>query len=152
MTRRFLIASALLLPAIVAAAPDFSGSWKIDAAKSNFGALGAPEKFERTIAHSEPNIEYTTTYSFQGREVVSVLKYTTDGTEATNVVSDVETKGSAKWDGETLVIESTRPSSNGDIRMVERWTSVEGGAGIQVEAKMIAGPQEMVFTIRLNKQ
>jgi hypothetical protein len=39
------------------AKPNFTGQWKMDAGKSDFGQFPAPEKFERKITHNEPSLE-----------------------------------------------------------------------------------------------
>src|SRR5207253_1975118 len=51
--------SALVMLAGVAAAaekPNFSGEWKMNAAKSNFSGLPAPSGIVRKVTHAEPSL------------------------------------------------------------------------------------------------
>src|SRR5262245_24080619 len=127
MTRRILVGISLLSFATVAlAAPNFSGSWKINAAKSKSGGqFPLPERFERKITHAEPSIQVTTTRSgFQGGDDVTTnTKYTTDGKETTNpFFGNSEMKSVAKWEGDILTITSNASTPNGDFTVTERWT------------------------------
>jgi hypothetical protein len=153
MSRWTVFALALIgLVGVATAAPDFTGSYKIDPSKSSFGEMPPPDKFERKVTHNDPALQYATQYSFQGREINSELKYTTDGKQTTNNVAGINVKGSAKWDGDALVIESARATPNGEIKMIERWNSMDGGKAIQVDAKMVGTQGEIAFKIYLAKQ
>ena len=49
----------LSLMALIGAAtdkPNFSGEWKMNAAKSNFGQLPPPGSFVRKIQHKDPSL------------------------------------------------------------------------------------------------
>ena len=37
--------------------PNFSGQWKMNASKSDYGQIPPPESFTRKIEHVEPSIE-----------------------------------------------------------------------------------------------
>jgi hypothetical protein len=104
MTRRILLVASLFAFASAAlAAPNFSGNWKINAAKSKSdGQFPLPERFERKITHMEPALEVTTTRTgFQGGDdVTTTTKYSTDGKETTNsgtwTVAWLDTNGAAR--------------------------------------------------------
>ncbi len=126
MIRRSLIAiSTLALFAGLLSAqdkPNFSGSWKMDAAKSDFGPMPAPDKLERVIDHKDPDMQIKTTQSGQQGEVTSELKYKTDGTESVNKLRGTDVKGIAKFEGEKLVIRSKREVQGMEISITETWT------------------------------
>src|SRR5277367_4263573 len=44
----------------VQAAPNFSGDWKMNIAKSDFGPVPAPEVLTRAIKHTDPALEIAT--------------------------------------------------------------------------------------------
>ena len=107
--KRFL-ASVLAAALIVAGAPlraqqkpNFSGDWKINQVKSNFGAVPAPDTFTRKIVHADPSItideEQATPIGLQQTQ----RKMTTDGKESTFDVNGADVKATANWEGSTLV-------------------------------------------------
>lgn len=107
--KRFL-AGVLAAVLIVAGAPlgaqqkpNFSGNWKINQVKSNFGAVPAPDTFTRKIVQTESSItideEQATPIGLQQ----TTRKMTTDGKESTFDVNGGEVKATANWDGSTLV-------------------------------------------------
>jgi len=83
------------LAAQARAATNFSGEWKLNLAKSDYGPIQqfAPEFMVRTIKHAEPALHISTHQKGAQGEVTTELNYTTDGKPAENKSS----KGSAKW-------------------------------------------------------
>src|SRR5262249_42597032 len=108
--RQFISAAAAVVVAfILAAAPamaktNFSGEWKMNAEKSDFGPMPAPEKMSQKVEHADPNLKITSNQVGAQGEVTLETKYTTDGKECINTIRGNEMKSTAKWDGETLVI------------------------------------------------
>jgi len=45
------------------AKPNFSGTWKLNAGKSNFGPMPAPETRTDKITHQDPDLKYSFTQS-----------------------------------------------------------------------------------------
>ena len=102
-----VLAAAIALaagPATAQQKPNFSGDWKINQTKSNFGGVPAPDTFTRKIVHAEPSIaideEQATPIGLQQ----SQRKMTTDGKDSFFSVSGADVKANAKWDGSTLVV------------------------------------------------
>jgi len=107
--KRFL-ASILAAALIVAGAPlraqqqpNFSGNWKMNPVKSNFGPVPAPDTFNRKIVHAEPSItideEQATPLGLQQTQ----RKMTTDGKESTFDIGGADVKATARWEGTTLL-------------------------------------------------
>ena len=59
--------------------PNFSGEWKMNAAKSNFGQVPPPAKFVRRIQHSEPSLTVIEEQTAGGRDSTTTRKITTAG-------------------------------------------------------------------------
>ena len=61
MKTRLSIVGAIVLLAVTAAAqsavPNFSGTWTLDAAKSDFGPIPGPESIVMVIDHKEPSLK-----------------------------------------------------------------------------------------------
>ena len=107
--KRFL-AGVLAAALIVAGAPlraqqkpDFSGNWKINQVKSNFGPVPAPDTFTRKIVQTETSITIDEVQSSPLGEQQTSRKMTTDGKESTFDVNGGEVKATANWEGSTLV-------------------------------------------------
>lgn len=132
--------------------PNFSGEWTLNESKSDFGPLPMPAKFVRKIEHNEPNLKSVTTQSGRQGEITTELSYTTDGKECTNTIRGAEVKGTAKWDGAVLVIESKREAGGQSLTMTERWTLLEDGKTITVALHMLSSQGEADIKMVLEKQ
>jgi hypothetical protein len=101
MNRRVFALSAIVAAACFAAPadskPDFSGDWKLNVEKSNFGPMPGPESSTRKIVHKDPEVAVTTTQTGgpQG-DMTTDIKFTTDGKEATN---DIKTNNKLNIQG-----------------------------------------------------
>jgi len=88
------------------AKPNFSGEWKLNLAKSDFGVLPAPSSIRRTITHAEPNLTIVEDQRSDFGDVSNTRKYVTDGTPTTFTSQGAEVKSSATWDDNVLVVVS----------------------------------------------
>ncbi len=110
MKKTLCAAGVLVFLAVAARAqdakPNFSGTWRLDIAKSDFGAAPAPESIVHVIEHKEPNVKLTTTQKNAQGELTNERALTTDGQENTNkmrtTAGDTEAKSTSKWDGKKL--------------------------------------------------
>jgi hypothetical protein len=89
--------------------PNFSGDWKMNGVKSDFGAAPAPNTFARKIVHAEPSITIDEEQDTPIGVLRTLRKSTTDGTESTFNASGAEVTAMSKWDGTTLVLVSSLP-------------------------------------------
>jgi hypothetical protein len=145
----------LLLTVLLAAAshaqtqPNFSGTWKLNVSKSDFGPLPGPESRGDVIEHSEGGLKDKVSASTQQGKLDYTLTFKTDGTETVNKVGDREVKVSAKWDGPALAV-STKLSIN-DMELVFKanWTLSSDGAtltqAVHVSSPMGEADQKMVY-------
>jgi pectate lyase len=142
MKRVMLLAwvAAVILPFPTHAQPkaDFSGTWTLDTAKSDpppqgrGGGGGGGGTL--TIKQTANELSITS----EGRGGPQTLVYKLDGSESTNQVmgrGGAQTvKSTVKWDGSSLVIETTRdfqgtPITSKDVRRLD-----SGGKEMQVES------------------
>jgi hypothetical protein len=123
-TLAFLFLLAAGLPAQHAERkPNFSGTWRMDAEKSDFGKFPAPTTILRTIAQKDPDLVVDTTQRAANGEQTAHVVYRTDGAETKNQLSTGEGASHAFWDGNDLVIRTTMTNSKGvDVLMEERWS------------------------------
>ncbi|MDX2152841.1 MAG: hypothetical protein SFV54_19010 [Bryobacteraceae bacterium] len=132
--------------------PNFSGEWKLNASKSDFGQMPAPDLMVRKIDHKEPDLTVSTTQKSQMGEFTSEAKYATDGKEYTNKSRGGEAKSVLKWDGDALVITTKRETPNGEITTVDRWTLGDGGKTLNGATKFSSPMGELDIKMVFDKQ
>src|ERR1035441_684814 len=134
-SRRILIALAILalaaLPAF--AKPNFTGDWKLNASKSTFGQMPAPDSMTYKVTHADPKLSNATKQSSQMGEFEMQMSYTTDGKESTNQGFGGGTnKSVVKWDGDTLVIETKGQFGDNEFSMTQKWTLSADGKTLNI--------------------
>jgi hypothetical protein len=103
-----MIATAIGVGASIAGAqtkPNFSGVWKMNPQKSKFDGTDAPTGM--TLKVEQKGVDLVETVDVQdgsGDEAVEG-KYVIDGKESDVHLGPETAKGTAKWEGDTLVIE-----------------------------------------------
>ena len=147
---------AILLTTLFAAtlsAANFSGEWKLDPAKSDFGPAPAPEMMTRSIKQTLPAVEISTHQKGAAGESTTQLKYTLDGKESVNKLPTGESKGTAKLDGDHMVIESSRDYQGMTLAVKETWTLSEGGKVLTILNHItVPGQGEFDSKLFFNKQ
>lgn len=134
------------------AKPNFSGTWKLNPGKSNYGPAPVPDKLERKITHEDPALKMTTTQSGPQGEVTTEISYKTDGSESVNQIRGSDVKSVAKWDGNALTVTSKREIQGNELMFNERWTLSDGGKVLTIVTK-ITGPQgDFEVTVVMDKQ
>jgi hypothetical protein len=150
-----VLAGIALLPALCAAAadkPNFSGEWTLNAAKSDFGPMPAPDKMIRKIVHKDPDLTITTTTATQAGERTNNSAYKTDGTESVNKSGQGESKSIVRWDGMNLIFNTRREIQGMSIEQNERWSLSEDGKTLSVDGNL-KGPQgEVALKLVLDKK
>jgi hypothetical protein len=141
-----------LVVSLAQAAPNFSGEWKLNVAKSDYGPLPAPEMLVRTIKHADPSLQIDTHQKGAQGETTTHLTYTTDGKPVVNKLPTGEAKGSAKWDGSHLVIESSREVQGAEIKQKETWTLSDDGKVLTIVNHLTAPQGEFDVKLVLDKQ
>jgi hypothetical protein len=147
MKRVLLLAAtmAAILPFAARAQgkPDFSGTWTLDTAKSDpapAGRGGGGGAATQTIKQTGTELSIQT----EGRQGPQTMTYKLDGSESKNEqmgrggAQTVVSK--AKWDGSSLVIESTREIQGMSITSKEVRTLDSGGKEMKIETT-IQAPQ-----------
>ena len=127
-----LFLAALLLASTVFAAPNLTGDWKLNIAKSQYGAMPAPVAVTRKIKQAGVDFSMSTFQKTAQREGTSELHYTTDGKECVNKVANGESKGTAFWAGDNLVIESSQQIQGADLKSREIWSLSADGKTLTI--------------------
>ena len=152
VSKRFFLTFAVLalatLPAL--AKTDFSGDWKLNVSKSSFGEMPAPNSMTLKVTHEDPKLATATKSSSNMGDFEMQAKYTTDGKECTNEgFGGNPTKSVAKWDGDTLTIETKGKFGDNDFTMSEKWVLSADGKVLTLtrlfKSAMGEGEQKMVL-------
>ncbi len=151
------VAAAVLLAAAFGLAgaqakPNFSGAWKLNAGRSDFGAMPAPDSRADKITHQEPDLTDSFTQSGQMGEVSAELKYSTDGKETTNTIRGIEIKSTAKWEGDDLVIAGKGSFNGADVTLNDRWSLSADGKTLTIQRHVNSPMGETDQKIVLEKQ
>jgi hypothetical protein len=145
-----LCAGAMGLPA--ADKPDFSGEWTLNASKSDFGPMPAPEKMIRKVEHKDPDLKITTTTAAQGNERKNEAAYKTDGSESVNKSGSGESKSVVKWEGANITIATKREIQGMTIEQNEKWTLSEDGKTLTIDGLLKAPQGELNLKMVMEKQ
>ena len=137
--------------ATAAGKPDFSGSWKLNSGKSDFGPMPAPEKLDRTIKHEDPKMSMTTVSSGPQGDSTTDATYTIDGKDSVNKQRGMDVKSVAIWEGDSIVIKSKRDFQGMEISLVENWSLSKDGKVLTIVNKASTPQGDFVLTTVLDK-
>jgi hypothetical protein len=125
----------------------FSGTWRMDAAKSDFGSGPVSESRLDVISYTEPVLKDHVTQKLRGPEATYDLMYSTDGKESTNKVRGNTVKSIARWDGYELVVDS-QVFALRKAAMNDRWSISADGKTLTLVRHLtgaVEGDQKIVF-------
>jgi hypothetical protein len=123
--------------------PNFSGTWKLNVAKSDFGMMPAPENRTDVIAHTADGIQDKVSAKNQQGQQDFTVNFKTDGTESANKAGERDVKMSAKWDGPVLVVTTKLDVQGTEIVIQAKWTLSEDGATLSQAAHVTTPMGEM---------
>ena len=133
--------------------PNFSGDWKMNAAKSDFGPVPAPTSYTRKITHAEPSItvEDTQLGTALGDQH-DTRTYTTDGKEISYSANGADVKSAASWDGATLLINSKASIQGMDITIKDTWSLSDDGKTLTDSAAIGTPMGDLAIKLVFEKQ
>ncbi len=147
MIRTTLQCALLMLAAasfaLAADKPSFSGNWKMDADRSEFGGSPPPDSFTRTIEQAGASLIFTDEQSSAAGHEKAVRKYTTDATETTYTWMGNQVKSAAHWEGDTLVIVGKVDANGTEIIVNSRLNLSPDGKTLTEDDKLAAGGNEI---------
>jgi hypothetical protein len=147
---RALLALALLPGAPAADKPNFSGEWKMNAAKSNFGALPPPASIVRQITHAEPSMTIVEDQQSDLGTQTTNRKFSVDGKETTFDANGTAVTASAVWDGNAIVATSKVDAIG--LQFVDRMTLSEDGRTLTSVVHITSPQGEIDITVVFDRQ
>ena len=145
-------AALVLAVAVAQAKPNFTGEWKMNPSKSDFGPMPAPDKLVQKIEQKDPDLKVSTTKVNQQGEFNTEMKYTTDGKECVNQIRGNELKSTLTWDGDALKVNSKLNFQGADVAISDKWTLSEDGKTLNVQRHFASSMGEMDQKMVLEKQ
>lgn len=153
MLRNTFFATLAALACVVSAAaqskPNFSGTWKLNLDKSDFGVLPPSSGRTDVVDHQDPNIKVNVSdAAAQGQQDYTLI-LTTDGQEATNHPGGLDMKSTANWEGSNLVVNTKLQFQGNDVGIKTTWTLSDDGKTL-TESAHLTSPmgetdQKLVF-------
>jgi hypothetical protein len=151
MRRLTLLVFAAFLAALAQSGrPNFSGTWELALAKSDFGRYRAPKKVTLTIKHQEPKIGMSIAMEVPRGRFQTEATYTTDGTLNTNRDRNMAIRTRSHWEKQQLVLEGLVEGGKSPVKVVERWSLADQGKTF-INERVLSLPkgdmkQKLVYT------
>lgn len=146
----FFICAAL---ALAGGRPNFSGTWKQNAARSDFNGLPAPISVVDIITHQEPWLHLTqTVVGPHGDSTTSEHDFSTDNKERAGKPRNYTERSTVRWDGNALVFISRRDYNGREMTIRERWTVSADGSSLVKERVSPSPKGEIRQTFVLERQ
>lgn len=145
-----LVAAVAVVPA--QAKSDFSGTWKVNTGKSDFGPAPPPDSLVSKISHQDPSLKVNIVQTGGTGDMNYDMVYTTDGTECVNHVAGNEFKSALKWEGDDLLIDTKGAFEGTDFTAKDRWTLSDGGKTMTVTRHISTGEGDIDMKLVFDKQ
>jgi hypothetical protein len=120
--------------------PNFSGVWKLDAAKSEFGKAPAPQKLTTQIEHRDPEVKVHSDITGPQGSYSTDYKWVTDGRENVNTVRGNEIRATVVWNGQTLISNAKTTVNGAVLTIVDVWALSPDGKTMTI-SRTVQGPQ-----------
>jgi hypothetical protein len=131
---------------------DFSGTWKANATKSDFGPMPPPDSMTEKIVHEDPSFKVNIAQTGGSGDMTYDQVYTTDGKECVNHMGDNEFKSTLKWDGDDLVADTKGSYEGNEFTAKDRWTLSDGGKTMTVTRHISTSMGEFDMKLVFDKQ
>ena len=151
-----LITLALLTAAVAMvqaqAKPDFTGTWKANTSKSDFGPMPPPDSITEKVAHEDPSIKINIAQVGGQGDMTYDMAYTTDGKECVNTVGGNEFRTTLKWEGDDLVADTKGSFDGNDFTAKDRWALSDAGKTMTITRHISTAMGEFEMKLVFEKQ
>lgn len=144
MQKRLGLLLLLFVP-LFAADPDYSGIWKLNAARSDLQSMNEPAAVTLRIEHRGVKIHCTALPS-EGSTPVS-WDYTTDQKEARYKVGDTSRNSRLKWEGDALLVNTLVNGRDRSYTVMDRWKMSRDGKTLTIrrQVESMSGESEALL-------
>jgi hypothetical protein len=138
------------------AIPNFTGTWNLDASKSDFGPMPPPESIVHVVDHKEPSVKIVTTQKGAQGEVTTERQLTTDGKENVNKMrvgpTEQEVKSTTKWSGKALTTAFKLDMQGNVFDVSDSWKVSDDGKVLTIVRDIKTAQGDFTTTTVYNKQ
>ena len=132
--------------------PDFSGIWKLDPTKSDFGPMPPPDSRIDKIAQTGSGIKDSFQQTGGDGDQTGEFDYTTDGKPCQNKFRGIDMLGTAVWDGAALLVDNKLNMDGNDIDAKIRWDLSPDGKMLTMTADINTPMGELQQKLLFSKQ
>jgi hypothetical protein len=150
-----LLAAAILIAGSatpLAAKVDFSGTWKANVSKSNFGSLGEPKEFVRTIKEDGLHLIIAVKSSQNGVEETGELRFEINGEDSESMIGETKVTGKARELGQHILVLTDRNWDGMGTEILELWTLLDEGKTLRIDASVITSMGDEEICVIFDKQ
>ena len=120
---------------VLAADPDFSGTWKLNPKRSEIHAMPAYPGGVITIQHHDRLVEYSAPLKTGYADVV--WQYTTGGKEIRTKAGTGTLSNHAKWEGNDLLLNSTVALPDRNYTQMDHWHLSRDGKTLTIRREVV---------------
>ena len=132
--------------------PNFSGAWKLNVEKSDYGPMPAPTSLTDKIVHEDPSLKISRSQTGQQGDATYDLSFTTDGKQNSNTVRGNSMKSTVAWEGEALIFDSKVEAQGNEITLKDKWTLSPDGKTITINRHAASPQGELDMKLVMEKQ
>ncbi|MBV8817180.1 MAG: hypothetical protein JO022_02415 [Acidobacteriaceae bacterium] len=132
---------------LAAPKPDFSGTWKLNVARSDFGKTAPPTAMVTRIEQNGPGIVVHSHITGPQGTYDTDYKWVADGRENVNVIRGNEIHTSVVWNGPNLVSTAKATINGLPLTIVDQWALSSDKKTLTVSRSLISpqGTAEQSF-------
>jgi hypothetical protein len=117
-----------------------TGTWELDAARSEFGPMPRPSAMTRRLQVTREAVEMTIAQTTPQGAITGIFRCPIGGQSCRNAQGSSETTGNARWERGSLIVVTTLDRLIGpDLTTVDRYLISPDGSTLTVERTFEAG-------------
>jgi hypothetical protein len=126
------VAAVTAVASAASGTPDFSGTWMLNAERSDFAGETPPMSKMQKV--EQAGIDLTVTIDEIGERgtVHGVARYTTDGRDVVNDVLGNQLTSSIGWEGAIMIMRTWGKFGSADIMLIDRWSLSPDGKTLTI--------------------
>lgn len=142
-----ILGVALCLSLAAGTRPDFTGTWQLNPAESDFGKAPVPKSMTTRVQQHDPEIVvHSEATGLQGPYSTD-YKWITDGRENVNTIRGEEIRATVIWNGKTLISTAKTTIRGKALTVIDQWALSEDGRKLTITRSIVApqGQTEQKF-------
>jgi hypothetical protein len=129
--------------------PNFSGRWKMNSARSNFGPVPAPDSVIRNITHVGPTITIVEEQTASGTAWTSSRTVNTDGQPVTFAINGSSVTTAIYWEADNLIADTT---IDAELKFHDRMSLSEDAETLTSKALVTSYQGEVELIVVFDRQ